>query len=428
MLSGRLSACCDLLVLDAIAERMAFAELLKEIDAFAPAVVISLIGAVSIEEDCSFLAMIARPQRRILVSGDVVLENAATWLRQHPFIDAALLDFTGEEILAYLQGTDEPLRSIVTRAELAGESRRERHSSGTYSLPVPRHDLFTSQHYRFPFVRQRSFATVLTDFGCPFACGFCNMGGIGYKCRPIDNILEELAFLRELGKRELFFIDQSFGANKSRALNLCRAMAKEGPGFGWVCFSRADLLDEELLDAMHYAGCHTIIIGVESGDEAILDRYGKGCTKDRIRTAFALCRERKIRTVATFILGLPEETRESATSTVKFARELNPDFVSFNVAVPRMGTVLRRQAIDAGLVAAETMTMDQSGTSIAMPTRYLTIEEVQRIRRSAIISFYARPGYLWRRLTSVASCRELGQHLAEGWGLLRNLLGRGVDR
>jgi radical SAM superfamily enzyme YgiQ (UPF0313 family) len=292
---------------------------------------------------------------------------------------------------------------------------------------VPRHDLFASRQYRFPFVRHREFATVLTDYGCPYACTFCNMSQIGYQFRPVDNILEELRFIKKLGKREIFFIDQSFGVNKERTLELCDRMSMEGFNFGWACFSRVDLLTRELISSMQRAGCHTIMLGVETASPEILEVYRKGYTKAQIRDAFRLCKTMKIRTVATFILGLPEETEESARETMAFARELECDFASFNIAVPRAGTGLREKAIRECLISPDLATMDQTGDHIAMPTRYLTRPEVKKIRNRAMINFYLRPGYLWRRLTGISTWYELGEHLSEGWYLFGGMWSEKVD-
>jgi radical SAM superfamily enzyme YgiQ (UPF0313 family) len=421
VLSGRLAECCEVHLIDAIADRLDPSVLYQKIEEMSPDVVISLIGDVSIEEDCSFLAKLSHPSRRIVVSGDAVLEAPQEWLRLHPYIDAVLLDFTGEEIVSYLAGVSTPLWSVVTRGDRQREGGGERPHNQEFSLPPSRHEMFNSQRYSFPFVRHREFATVLTDYGCPYSCSFCNMSGIGYKFRPVSNVMEELRLIKRLGKKEIFFIDQSFGADKARTLELCSEMNREGLDFGWVCFSRVDLLTEDLLDAMHDAGCHTVMLGVETADESMLLQYRKGFSRVTVREAFKRCKAKGIRTVATFILGLPEETWETACATIEFAKELDPDFVSFNVAVPRGGTPLRQEAINAGLVSPGSAIMDQSGTSVAMPTRYLTKEQVQRLRRKAMLEFYLRPGYLWRKLTAAASPYELKQHLAGGWEMLKNI-------
>ena len=420
MMSGRLSENYEVHVMDAMAERTGIVAAISAIDALAPDVIIAMIGAVSVEEDVAFLTRLQRPQRRIAVTGDIVLENTRAWLQQHPGIDAALLDFTSEDVVRYVEGMAD-LPSIVSRRDRHDETPFARVCNREYDVPVPRHDLFTSRRYRFPFVRHREFATVLTDYGCPYSCTFCNMSKIGYQCRSVDNVMAELTVLKQLGKREIFFIDQSFGVSRTRTLELCTRMREEGFDFGWACFSRVDLLNDELIAAMQRAGCHTLMLGVETASPALLETYRKGYTKEQIWEAFRLCKSRKIRTVATFILGLPEETEESARDTMKFARELGCDFASFNIAVPRMGTPLRQKAIRECLISSDLVSMDQAGTRVAMPTRHLSKEQVKRIRNRAMIDFYLRPGYLWQRVVSIRTLYELSEHLSEGWYLLKGI-------
>jgi len=421
LLSGRLAQRYEVTVIDANADRLDAERCVTLIDRLAPDVIVSMIGAVSLDEDVAFLEKLKKPARRIVVSGDVVLEHTGEWLRQHDFIDAALLDFTSEDIVAYIEGETIPLEFVVRNAETDQPMVRKRAVNLEFSLPLPRHDLFISRHYRFPFARHKEFATVLTDYGCPYHCTFCNMSSLGYKYRPVTDIIEELRLLRTLGRKEIFFIDQTFGANRKRALDLCGRMEQERFTFGWSCFTRVDLLTEELAAAMQGSGCHTVMLGVETASAAMLEAYGKGYTKARIQDAFRLCKTLGLRTVATFVLGLPEETEDTARETIAFARELDCDFASFNIAVPRMGTLLRQIAIQEGLIRPDIMMMDQAGSTITMPSRHLTKARLGELRKQAIQSFYLRPGYLWKRLIRISTLYELREQLFEGWALLSSL-------
>jgi len=422
MLSGRLAEKYDLQVIDAIADGINAVACLEMIDDISPDAVVSLIGAVSFEEDIDFLGRLADGSRKVIVTGDVSLENTIPWLKRYPFIDAALLDFSSNEIISYLEGECEGFNTIAYRRgeDIVG-IKALRVKNEEFDLPIPRHELFPSRNYRFPFVRHKEFATVLTDYGCPFKCSFCVMSTLGYRYRSVENVIDELRYLKVLGKRELFIIDQTFAINKKRTYKICERMIEEGFGFGWVCYSRVDLVNDELLKLMKDAGCHTIIFGVESASEEILKKYQKGYTKLQIKEAFELCRKYNVRTVATFILGLPEETNETANETVEFIKNIDCDFASFNVAVPRMGTTLRGEAIKDGLIAEDFEVMDQTGSSIAMPTKYLTREEIYDLKKKAVKAFYLRPSYLWRRLRSVTSFYELREQVSEGLSMLRGL-------
>jgi anaerobic magnesium-protoporphyrin IX monomethyl ester cyclase len=413
--SGILSEHHEVTVCDSIADRLSAEATLKLIENLGPDIIISLAGSVSLNDDLAFLELAARHCRTLLVSGDAFLDEPQNWLTQQPFIGGILLDFTSDDVLAFINGDVRNSPSIVTPGS---RSVYHRPRNQEFSIPVPLHEKFTSPNYRFPFVRQRKFATVLTDFGCPYRCSFCVMATLGYRYRPVANVMEELRHVKGLGIRELFFFDQSFGIQRERAMELCENMQREGLKFGWVCFSRVDLIDQELLTVMKKAGCHTIIFGVESASELILERYRKGYTKQDILKAFRLCRASGIRTVATFILGLPEETRQTAMETIDFLKYIDCDFASFNIAVPRAGTELRQNAIQEGLISNSMTVMDQSGTAIAMASHHLTPGEIGKLKHLALRTFYLRPSYLLRRLTSIRSWYELKEQIREGLHLL----------
>ncbi len=415
MLSGVLASDHELRVCDAIADGLTDGECLGLIRDYAPDALVSLAGAVCLEHDLAFLAEAANHTGQVLVSGDAFLDGPVCWLERYPFLAAIILDFTSDDTARFLAGQRTGLPAL---AFPGGTLFASRPKGQCFSIPTPRHDLFTSPNYRFPFVRDRRFATVLTDYGCPYPCTFCVMATLGYRYRQVEDVIGELDQLRKLGMREIFFADQSFGVMRDRAVGLCEEMIANGYGFGWVCFSRVDLLDRELLRLMKRAGCHTVILGVESASDDILSHYRKGYCREQIIAAFELCRETGIRTVATFIIGLPEETRETARNTIDFLKHLCCDFASFNMAVPRAGTPLREIAIESGLAASGVTCMDQTGTTIAMPSLHLTMEEIGALRREAIRAFYLRPGYLLRRIASIRSRYELFEQVREAFHLL----------
>lgn len=418
MLSGILAEHHTVSVVDAIADRLDDVGFLKKFHALKPEVVIAVNGAVSLEEDLRTLSVLASAGSRIVVSGDAFLEKPETWLEKHPFIEAIVLDFTSDDILSYLEGRPDEAPSIVSRCSIGKDYVRPKGEK--FSLPIPRHDLFNSQNYNLSLVRHKSFATVLTDYGCPFPCSFCVMPCLGYRYRPVENVIEELRYLKKLGVREIYFRDQTFGTIREKTSELCRLMIEERFGFGWVCACRVDLVNRELLTQMRAAGCHTIVFGVESGSETILNAYRKGYKKQQIQDAFKLSRELGIRTVATFMIGLPDDTWETAMETVNFLKLIQCDFASFNIAVPRAGTPLREDAIRLGLTTSDTVVMDQSGSAVVMPSKHLTKDEIMRLKTLALRSFYLRPSYLLRRLLSIRSWYELKEQIREGFHLLQD--------
>jgi len=421
--AGLKSADFAVRLLDAIAEAMSPDEALRKIGDINPDVVVALAGAVSWDEDRQFFAELKSKHRaRLIVSGDLFQEDAESRLKENEFLDAVIVDFTTPDIGRYVMGVTEPLEGIVQRAGARIVGARSTRTA--FELPSPpMHELFQRAGYRYPFTLSRRYGSVLTEYGCPFRCSFCIMGKVKGKRRDLDNVLSELEYLVSVKIHEVFFVDQTFASRRDRAVGLLTAMIERRLGLAWFGFSRVDVLDEELLVLMKRAGCHTLILGIESGSDAILSKYRKGYDRARVLATVRLCRRLGIRTVGTFILGLPEETEATMRETLGLLGELPLDYASFNVAVPRAGTDLRQEAISLGLASESQVHMDQSGMEIAMPTRALTRDQVQAFRRAAVRRFYLRPGYLLRRLITTRSPYEFLQNARNGLALLRNTWG-----
>lgn len=411
ILSGTIAARHEVSVLDALAERLSPESALQRIRGVDPDVVVLLCGAVSWDEDRLFCQDLKdwKPQLRLMISGDVVLEGAEALPPGGEAIDALLLDFTTEDVLAWLEkGCGEEIPNVVYRHLGRWIGRPAvRPRDLVFSIPPPRHALFPEQYYRFPLLRRRPFATVLTDYGCLHHCRFCVSGNLGYKWRSTENVLEELDTLAARGCNEIYFNDQTFGLKRERAEKLLRAMVERGYGFGWACWSRVDVVDAGMLELMKAAGCHTIMFGAEAADEELLHRWGKGFGPEVVREKLRLCRQTGIRTLATFLLGLPGQDRESCRRTIRFALESGCDFASFNVPVPRLTTELRRQALREGWIGQRDVVFDQSGIAVAMGNGLLDAGEIVRLRNEAVRRFYLRPTYLAKRLFAVRSAGEL---------------------
>ena len=417
-----------LLCHDAIAINASIAESLDQVVAFQPDIVVYLLASPSYEEDVPYLTELKKrlPHVTFIGSGDVYREIRQDGLSLHPFCDAILTDFSTTDLVTWLKRTDDvQIDNIIYRAAdgriLAGP---EKHGHGFYDMPIPRWDLWPLDKYRFPFSEHKQWAMMLTDFGCPFSCTFCPMSTTGYKLRNLDTVMDEIRLLWALGIREVFFRDQTFGVNRVRTQELLRRIKAEFPALRWSCWSRVDLVTEEFLQAIYDAGCHTVMYGIESANEEILKRYKKNTTRSQMERALALTRRIGLKTVGTFVLGLPGESEQSIRFTIDYARKLPLDYASFNIATPRFGTTFRRLMRDEGTLDTTRMTFDSSKTMPAWlkpeadEETLLPNETIFALQRSAIRRFYLRPGYLLRRLLTMKTPYQLWSHVREASELL----------
>ena len=425
VLSGFLSVQHEVVVLDCIAERIESDTALYRIKEINPVLIVTLVSIVSWKQDEVFLAKIKNilPLVKLIANGDVFFSDAENLMQSLKFIDGVMFDFANFDIYHFLAAEFDKIENMLYRKD--GRlvwGKNSANGEGIFNMPVPRHELFLSRRYRFPFVLRYPFTAVITSFGCPFRCSFCIANKLGFKYRPVDNVMEELEYITKLKIREIFFEDMTFGLPRANAEKLCNEIKRRNLKLSWTCFSRVDIADYGLLSLMKEAGCHTVIFGVESGNDMILEKYNKDIDKNKIIDAFKNCRKLGIKTVATFILGLPEETRETLRDTAGFAKMLECDYASFNMAVPRPGTQLQHSAITEGLIDPERLDWDHSGQKMAMPSKYLSGEELYLFKIRLERDFYFRLPYLVNCIFRIGSLAQLMEHLREGWQLFLNNL------
>lgn len=209
------------------------------------------------------------------------------------------------------------------------------------ALPLPAFDLAPPHLYGYE-VMGGDFALIETSRGCPFACRFClkDMYGPGMRYKELDLVLAEVASVKELGGRHLYFMDLEFTANRKRVLELCRLLAEVKHGLKWCCQTRVDTVDKEVLAALKQAGCTLVHYGVESGSERVLSYLQKKVTPSQVEQAVRLTRAAGMMSSCFFMFGFPGESQADRQATVDLARRLPAELCSFHLATPYPGTGL----------------------------------------------------------------------------------------
>jgi radical SAM superfamily enzyme YgiQ (UPF0313 family) len=418
-LSGILDDRFDVHVLDAIASKICPEACFREILRLNPAAVVWTTGTATFRSDAALLdrCKAARPALRSVASAGILKFVGREILESQPGIDALLLDFGESDLIPYLEGAPGPWKSLLARVDgrIAGSDAPV---ARTFEVPVPRHDLFDFKKYKLPIAKRFPFTVVVTSLGCPYRCGFCTAGAFGYRIRPVENVIEELKLLARLGVREILFQDPTFTVDTRRVTALCRRMVEERFDFTWSANADLHALDKEKLRMMKEAGCHTLSVGIESGDDGMLKKYSKMITTEEIRDKTALINRHRIKVLGYFILGLPGETRASAEATIGLAKSLKLDIASFAVATPDIGTRLRAEAIEKGWISSDLLTWDSTGSAI-LETGGLSQKEIRALRTNAVHAFYLRPSYLLKKFLGVRSLRDFRGLVSNAFSLLR---------
>jgi p-methyltransferase len=170
-----------------------------------------------------------------------------------------------------------------------------------------------------------------TARSCPFSCSFCNDPTLAgeHVVTGLEKLATELEYLHSIGTRYLVFVDDTFNVPLPRFKKLLRMMIEKQWGFEWISFFRCSNADEEAFDLMAASGCIGVFLGIESGDQTILEYMDKHAKVERYKWGVEQLRQRNIVTFASIICGFPGETRETVAHSLEFLEEAKPTF--FNV-------------------------------------------------------------------------------------------------
>jgi radical SAM superfamily enzyme YgiQ (UPF0313 family) len=409
----------DVCVLDSIINSDSYSESLKKILKIQPTLIISLTSAISLEDDMKFLKKIkARIKCQIFVIGDVAYFDPLYVMNKYKFIDGIIFDFTSTEILKFIEGKKDGLKDIVYR-DNGKIIVCQKNNNNIFSYAIPRHELFPLKKYSLPYSRYSPMTAVLTTYGCPYHCTFCNSGNLGFKERDMKNLIEELEYIAKLGIKEIYFRDFSFTSNKERVKEICRQIIRHNFKFSWSCDARVDNVDKKLLNLMKRAGCYLIFFGVESANNEILKNVRKGTNNQLIKNIFNYCSKIGIQTLGSFIIGLPDDTKETINDTIKFSTKIGCDYASFNLFVPRYGSELQKMMMGKG-VKRNIMALDSSQEVMAISN--VPKFELLKLHKKALKKFYFRPNYIVKQLFKISTTNQLKNFIKNGIQVLKKVL------
>ena len=186
---------------------------------------------------------------------------------------------------------------------------------------------------------------IFTGRGCPFRCNFCvypqTMHGHAFRARSAENVVGEFEYIAQQfpDVKEVVIEDDTFTANKKRVRDICQLLIEKGINkrLKWLCNARVDL-DYDTMLLMKKAGCRTIIPGIESGSQQILDNIHKGTRVEQFYQYVANAKKAGLLIHACYMVGNQGETRETMAQTLKLALELNTDTAQFFPLIPYPGT------------------------------------------------------------------------------------------
>jgi anaerobic magnesium-protoporphyrin IX monomethyl ester cyclase len=249
--------------------------------------------------------------------------------------DAVVLG-EGEEALYGLLENKNGIAGIHTRSRKGSTAV----ISNLDALPFSDRSLLPPSRYKRTLGGQKAFH-VVSGRSCPFDCSFCSKRAVGrtLRLRSTGHFVREIdELIARYGVTRYVIYDDVFAVDAQRAVSIARALGARG--VTWRCFSRADMLDDELLAAFRENGLSSITIGIETFSPKMLSVYGKGVTAQENEAVLRLCRKHGIPTRCSLIYGGPYETRDTLRETIDGIGRAQPDEWNVSTFIPVPGSAL----------------------------------------------------------------------------------------
>lgn len=249
------------------------------------------------------------PALRIVLGGGLV----TSWMRrpgwQNPF--SGLIDHM-------IDGPGEGPLLALMNARVHGPSDPLPDYSG---LPV---DRYLSPGRVIPYS---------TSSGCYWQkCAFCpeRAEGNPYRPVPVPVVLRHLSALAAAHDPSMLHL-----LDNALSPKLLKALIETPPGVPWYGFVRVSphLTNPDFCHALKRAGCVMLKLGVESGDQRVLDLENKGVDVEMSSKALKTLRQAGIATYVYLLFGTPAESEESAHQTLQFAVQHSQCISFMNLAI-----------------------------------------------------------------------------------------------
>jgi radical SAM superfamily enzyme YgiQ (UPF0313 family) len=189
----------------------------------------------------------------------------------------------------------------------------------------------------------------ITARGCPYRCRWCShqVYGQTHRRRSPEQVVGEVEWLlNEYSPDMMWVSDDVFTIHHGWLRQYAARMQERRLHIPFECISRADRLNEEMLDLLADLGCFRVWIGSESGSQRILDAMDRGVTTGQVQTAVSMCRERGIESGMFLMWGYASEEIEDIEATIQHVCASDPDIFLTTISYPIKGTPYYLQVKD----------------------------------------------------------------------------------
>lgn len=280
------------------------------------------------------------------------------------------------------------------------------------------------------------FGFIFSSRGCPYDCIFCSQRSITgrkFAARSPEQVVNDIELLvNKYGQTLITFCDDNILTNKSRIKNMCELIIERGlhKKTAFQCQVRGDDINDDILQSLKAANFITLFFGLETASERLMVVINKKETVEQNIKALELAKKYGFTLSASFILGLPTETKEERLQSYKLARKYL-DYVRFNNATPYPGTKLYEIAISEKRlnVGKDWENLNACGTLVESPfsrkcLAYVPVGTSALELKKDILKYNLLFSFRWRVITDLLKRKKAtagGFRLSPRWFLTKEL-------
>jgi radical SAM superfamily enzyme YgiQ (UPF0313 family) len=232
------------------------------------------------------------------------------------------------------------------------------------SFPPHNYDLIPVERF-FGLKGRRQFDYISSQ-GCRFRCTFCADPFVykrGWTAFSPERVARELtSWWQRHHFEEIAFQDETFFTSRARVEEIAEAFVAAKLPVEWTATLRADQghrLDDAAWARARRAGLKRVMIGIESGSQAMLDWMKKDIQVEQVFECAEQCLRHGIGAIFNIIVGFPGEPPESVQESLRAARRLRALSPEFTVAIfyyrPYPGNEIADQLLREGYRFPQTL-------------------------------------------------------------------------
>lgn len=273
-------------------------------------------------------------------------------------------------------------------------------------MPVSDYTLIDPPKYMQTYLGCKKMMYVYSAKGCPCRCAFCSNQTFHkstYRKRPNEYVIEEIRYLMENhGADGFFFSDELWVVKRSDLVDFCEKVHESGLKFQWGIELRIGMFEEADYQMLYDAGCRWIFFGIESGSKEMQDIIHKNINYDKIAPTFEQLNKIGITTIASFIIGFPNETEDQLRDTVKLLNTVKANLTPVFHFTPLPGTELYDKVVADGSYKAPRSFREMSRV-VATESLGVNLSAVPSVDLRVIRSWY-----LWNSFSNKDALQEQG--------------------